>query len=234
MIILGILLSALCAYLLGSINSAILVSRIVAKDDVRNHGSGNAGMTNILRTYGKGPAAFTAVGDFAKGAVAVLVGRLIFHILGISDVDGGYVAGFFALLGHLFPLYFGFKGGKGVLTSAGVVFVIHPPVFFILAVIVIPTIFLVKIVSLGSLLAAVLCCLIWLALRFRREGRAILTALARPAALAVSWLCWAGLRGREDTPRGVRAAALAQAVLVAASTLTIKQHVLADAASGIR
>ena len=156
MIILGILLSALCAYLLGSINSAILVSRIVAKDDVRNHGSGNAGMTNILRTYGKGPAAFTAVGDFAKGAVAVLIGRLIFHILGISDVDGGYVAGFFALLGHLFPLYFGFKGGKGVLTSAGVVFVIHPPVFFILAVIVIPTIFLVKIVSLGSLLAAVL------------------------------------------------------------------------------
>ena len=156
MIVLGILLSALCAYLLGSINSAILVSYFYAKDDIRKHGSGNAGMTNILRTYGKGPAALTALGDFGKGAVAVLIGRLIFHILGIDDVDGGYAAGFFALVGHLFPLYFGFKGGKGVLTSSGVVFVIHPLIFFIIAVIVIPTMFITKIVSLGSLLAAIL------------------------------------------------------------------------------
>ena len=156
MIVLGILLSALCAYLLGSINSAILVSYFYAKDDIRKHGSGNAGMTNILRTYGKGPAALTALGDFGKGAIAVLIGRLIFHILGIDNVDGGYAAGFFALMGHLFPLYFGFKGGKGVLTSSGVVFVIHPLIFFVLACIVIPTMFITKIVSLGSLLAAVL------------------------------------------------------------------------------
>lgn len=156
MIVLGILLSALCAYLLGSINSAILVSHFYAKDDIRKYGSGNAGMTNILRTYGKVPAVFTALGDFGKGAIAVLIGRLIFHILGIDNVDGGYAAGFFALIGHLFPLYFGFKGGKGVLTSSGVVFVIHPLIFFVLACIVIPTMFITKIVSLGSLLAAVL------------------------------------------------------------------------------
>lgn len=156
MIVLGILLSALCAYLLGSINSAILVSKLYAGDDIRNHGSGNAGMTNVLRTYGKGPAALTAIGDFGKGALAVLIGRLIFHILGIENVDGGYVAGFFALLGHLFPIYFGFKGGKGVLTSSGVVLVLHPLMFFVLALIVIPTMFITKIVSLGSILAAVL------------------------------------------------------------------------------
>lgn len=156
MIVLGILLSALCAYLLGSINSAILVSTVVAGEDIRKHGSGNAGMTNILRTYGKLPAAFTAIGDFGKGAIAVLIGRLIFHILGIENVDGGYVAGLFAILGHLFPLYFGFKGGKGVLTSSGVVFVIHPLIFVILALIVIPTMFITRIVSLGSILAAVL------------------------------------------------------------------------------
>ena len=113
-------------------------------------------MTNILRTYGKGPAVFTALGDFGKGALAVLIGRLIFHILGLHDIDGGYAAGFFALLGHLFPLYFGFRGGKGVLTSSGVVLVIHPLIFIIIAVIVIPTMFITKIVSLGSLLAAVL------------------------------------------------------------------------------
>ena len=154
--ILYLLLTLVGAYLLGSIPSAVWIGKAFYGVDVREHGSGNAGMTNILRTYGKGPAALTALGDFGKGAIAVLIGRLIFHILGIDNVDGGYAAGFFALIGHLFPLYFGFKGGKGVLTSSGVVFVIHPLIFFVLACIVIPTMFITKIVSLGSLLAAVL------------------------------------------------------------------------------
>ena len=157
MMVLGLYLSALCAYLMGSINSAIIVSRIYAKEDIRTHGSGNAGMTNILRTYGKLPAAWTAVGDFAKGALAVLLGRLFFYILGVdAGFDVGFVAGFFALLGHLFPIYFGFRGGKGVLTSAGVIFVIHPLIFLLLAVIIIPIMFLTRIVSLGSVLGAVL------------------------------------------------------------------------------
>lgn len=157
MLFLGIVLSALCAYLMGSINSAIIVSQLYAKEDIRNYGSGNAGMTNMLRTYGKFPAAFTAVGDFAKGALAVLIGRLLFYILGIGGtLDGGFIAGFFALLGHLFPIYFGFRGGKGVLTSAGVILVIHPLIFLLLAVITIPIIFISRIVSLGSIFAAVL------------------------------------------------------------------------------
>ncbi len=156
MMLLGIVLAALCAYLMGSLNSAIIVSQLYAKEDIRNYGSGNAGMTNILRTYGKIPAAFTAVGDFAKGALAVLVARLIFYILGIEAFDGGFVAGFFALLGHLFPIYFGFRGGKGVMTSAGIIFVIHPLIFLTLGVIIIPIMFLTRIVSLGSVLGAVL------------------------------------------------------------------------------
>jgi len=156
MLFLGIVLSALCAYLMGSINNAIIVSQVYAKEDIRNYGSGNAGMTNVLRTYGKFPAAFTAVGDFAKGVLAVLLARLFFYILGIQSFDGGFVGGFFALLGHLFPVYFGFRGGKGVLTSAGVILVIHPLIFFILAVVIIPVIFLTRIVSLGSILAALL------------------------------------------------------------------------------
>ena len=78
-VILGIALVALIAYLLGSLSFAVIISKVLEKDDVRTHGSGNAGMTNMLRTYGKGPAALTLIGDFSKGVVAVLVLYLI-HI----------------------------------------------------------------------------------------------------------------------------------------------------------
>ena len=141
-------------YLLGSINSAVIVSRLVAKDDVRNHGSGNAGMTNILRTYGKGPAVLTGLGDFLKGVLAVLLGRLIFQWFDVSYLDAGYIAGVAALAGHLFPLYFGFRGGKGVLTSLGVLVVLNPFAFLMLIVIFVPFVFIVKIVSLASILGA--------------------------------------------------------------------------------
>ena len=125
-------MAALAAYLMGSINFAVLVSRIYAKDDVRRHGSGNAGMTNMLRTYGVGPAFFTGVGDFSKGALAVLVGRMIFQQLGVTAMDGGFVGAAFVLLGHLYPIFFHFKGGKGVLTSCGVILLLNPIVFCIL------------------------------------------------------------------------------------------------------
>lgn len=90
-----------------------------------NTGSKNAGMTNILRTYGKLPAFFTLLGDFFKGVLAVLVGRWIFSLMGVTAFDAGYLAGFFALLGHLYPVFFGFKGGKGVLTSLGIILVVN-------------------------------------------------------------------------------------------------------------
>ena len=106
------------AYLLGSVDTGILVSKFVYHDDVRNHGSGAAGMTNMLRTFGKKAAAMTATGDVLKGVLAVCIGRWLFHMLpadaGVSPYLGVYLAAIFAVLGHLYPLYFGFKGGKGL------------------------------------------------------------------------------------------------------------------------
>ena len=148
-------LAALAAYLMGSINFAVLVSRIYAKDDVRRHGSGNAGMTNMLRTYGVGPAFFTGVGDFSKGALAVLVGRMIFQQLGVTAMDGGFVGAAFVLLGHLYPIFFHFKGGKGVLTSCGVILLLNPIVFCILIGVYVPLAFITRIVSLASILGAI-------------------------------------------------------------------------------
>ncbi len=143
---------ALVSYLLGSVSFAVIVSRIGAKDDVRSHGSGNAGMTNILRSYGKKMAAFTAIGDFGKGVIAVALGRIIFSLAGIQGIDAGYIAGLFVILGHLYPLFFGFKGGKGVLTSLGAAVIVSPIPFLVIAGIAIPTVFAVKIVSLISVI----------------------------------------------------------------------------------
>ena len=80
--ILALLLAAVAAYLIGSINFAIIITRLFAKKDIRDYGSGNAGMTNVLRTLGKGPAVLVTLGDFCKGVAAVLVGRLILQLLG--------------------------------------------------------------------------------------------------------------------------------------------------------
>lgn len=153
-IVTGVLV-AVASYLLGSINFAVILSRCFAKDDVRTHGSGNAGMTNMLRTYGKRMALFTGIGDFSKGLIAVLLARLVLNYwLGIVEFDAGYIGGLSALIGHIFPIYFGFKGGKGVLTSLGIILVINPLAFFILAVIFVPLVFITRIVSLGSILGA--------------------------------------------------------------------------------
>ncbi len=153
--VLATVLAAAAAYLLGSVSFAVIVSRCLYHQDVRQFGSGNAGMTNILRTYGKKAAALTLAGDFLKGVVAVLVGRLIFAAFGVDLFDGAYVAGLFALLGHLYPVYFGFRGGKGILTSIGIIAVINPIVFAGLLVIGLPLIFITRMVSVGSLAGAV-------------------------------------------------------------------------------
>lgn len=153
--VLASILSAAAAYLLGSISFAIVVSKSLYHQDVRQFGSGNAGMTNILRTYGKKAAALTLAGDFLKGVAAVLISRLIFAAMGVTLFDGAYIGGLFAILGHLYPVYFGFRGGKGILTSIGIIAVINPLVFLGLLIIGLPLIFLTKIVSVGSLAGAV-------------------------------------------------------------------------------
>ena len=110
------------AYLLGSVDTGILVSKFVYHDDVRSHGSGAAGMTNMLRTFGKKAAALTAAGDVLKGVAAVCIGRWLFGFLpadaAVSPYLGVYLTAILAVVGHTKPIYFGFKGGKGVLHIA--------------------------------------------------------------------------------------------------------------------
>ena len=146
------------AYLLGSIVFGILISKHFCHDDVRTHGSGSAGMANMLRNYGKAAGAATAVGDVAKGAVAVILGRLIFAWMlpgtGIEPVCGAYLAGIFAVIGHTLPVYFGFKGGKGVLVCGGAILALQPLVFLALLVIFLIEFAITRIVSLGSIILA--------------------------------------------------------------------------------
>ena len=148
------------AYLLGSVDTGILVSKFVYHDDVRNHGSGAAGMTNMLRTFGKKAAAMTATGDVLKGVLAVCIGRWLFHMLpadaGVSPYLGVYLAAIFAVLGHLYPLYFGFKGGKGVLVGAGAALATEPLVCAVLLGIFLIEVAVTRVVSLGSIIIAAL------------------------------------------------------------------------------
>lgn len=152
-----LIISMIAAYLLGSVNFAVIITRLLAHKDIRDCGSGNAGMTNVLRTLGKGPAALTLLGDFSKGLFAVLIGRALFtFVAGQPDFFiGEYLCAFCGLLGHLFPLYFGFKGGKGILVSAGALIALSPLAFlFCLAAFLIFA-FSTQYVSVGSIAAAV-------------------------------------------------------------------------------
>ena len=155
-----IIVSIVAAYLLGSINSAILISTTVYRDDIRNHGSGNGGMTNMLRTFGKGAAGLTLLGDLLKTVLAIVITGLLLgfnYAAGISVGDGFcYIAGLFAVLGHIFPIYYGFKGGKGVLVTATMALVLAPVPFLILFLIFVIVVAASKYVSLGSVCGAVL------------------------------------------------------------------------------
>ena len=147
--------AALLGYLRGSVKSAVILSKLVYKKDIRLQGSGNAGMTNMQRIYGKKAALFTFLGDFCKGIVAVLLGRLLLGVFASASLHGACIAGAFAVIGHNWPLYFGFKGGKGVLTTFSVMIIIAPLPTLVAFGIFLITVILTKYVSLGSLLAAV-------------------------------------------------------------------------------
>lgn len=152
--ILALAAAALGGYLLGSFNFAILVCKLFFKEDVRSKGSGNAGMTNVLRNYGKKGAVLTLLGDVLKGILAVWVGRWAVMLLlpGVNPLYGAYIAAIAAILGHMFPLYFGFKGGKGVAVSGGVIIALQPLLALILVLVFLLVVFLSKMVSLGSII----------------------------------------------------------------------------------
>ncbi|MBO5009617.1 MAG: glycerol-3-phosphate 1-O-acyltransferase PlsY [Clostridia bacterium] len=147
------------SYLLGSVNSAIIISKAMFGDDIRTHGSGNAGLTNMLRTYGKAAAGLTLLGDMLKAVLSIIFAGIIFgfgYYSGISLSDFCYVAGLFAVIGHIFPIYYGFRGGKGVLATATVALVLTPIPFLILITLFIIIVAMSKYVSLGSVCVAVL------------------------------------------------------------------------------
>ncbi len=137
-------------YLLGSINFAVIISSKRYNDDVRTHGSGNAGMTNMMRTYGRRSAVLTLVGDALKAVVAALYGYFAFGLI------GAHMAGFFCVLGHLFPIFFNFKGGKGVATTAASMLMCNPVVFLIDLILFVLIVAIWRYISLASIMAALL------------------------------------------------------------------------------
>jgi len=153
--IFAVLLCAVAAYLLGSVNTAIILSSLKGKD-IRKEGSGNAGATNTLRVMGKKAAALVALFDGLKGVVAVLVARLICYVLSVDSPEPVYMSALCVMLGHIYPLYFGFKGGKGIMTTIAVVFMLDWRIGLILFVLCIAIMLITKYVSLGSCIGAAL------------------------------------------------------------------------------
>ena len=196
MLILAILISAVLSYLLGSFNSSILVVRLLKHQDIREFGSHNAGLTNTLRCFGKGCAALTLVGDLAKGIVAVLLSKGICELLGTgltaqNDVHFiGYIAGIFAILGHVFPIYYHFKGGKGVLVGVSVFLGIDWKVFLCLIVIFAVVLAISKYVSLGSIIAAACCPVVTFLFQFWQRGDLPLWYLWLNTGLAALMGAW--------------------------------------------
>ncbi|MBQ3068353.1 MAG: glycerol-3-phosphate 1-O-acyltransferase PlsY [Clostridia bacterium] len=156
---LPLLITAAVAYLLGSLDFAIILSKGLGKTDVREKGSGNAGATNMLRNHGVKMALATTVGDVGKAAVAVALAQyVIFPLMGcgVYATHGGYVAAVLVVIGHLFPVFFGFRGGKGVTTMFGSMVVLQPLTAWLCFLLYVIIIAVSKMVSLGSVSAAAL------------------------------------------------------------------------------
>ena len=136
------------AYFLGSINFAIYISKAAYHKDIREYGSKNAGMTNMMRTFGTKAAVVVLVGDIMKSVVSVALGMLL------CGIDVAYVAGVFCIIGHCFPVYYSFKGGKGFATAAGMVLAADPLVFFFCLIIFVLVVWGTKFISAGSILSA--------------------------------------------------------------------------------
>ncbi len=148
---------AIIAYLIGSINFSIIISKKVAGFDVRQKGSGNAGTTNVLRSVGKKAALITLICDILKGVVAIGIALLVGNI--VQNVDKALLvqlAGIFVVVGHTFPIFFGFKGGKGIATSLGILLMTNWQIGLICLVFALVLMAITRMVSVGSIAAAIL------------------------------------------------------------------------------
>ncbi len=157
--IIKLVIAVIIGYLLGSLNTSIIVGKLYGTD-IRKHGSGNAGTTNTLRTLGKAAAAMVLAGDILKGVIAYIIGNIVVNTipetitLNIAGI-GGMAGGIAAIAGHNWPVYFGFKGGKGVLTSISVVMMMDWKLGLILLGIFAVIVAVTRYVSLGSIVASV-------------------------------------------------------------------------------
>ena len=166
----------LLAYLLGSISFAVLLVRATTGRDIRAEGSGNAGATNVLRSHGKKLALLVALLDVAKGVVAVLLVRLV-----TADPRWAAAAGFAAILGHVFPIFYGFRGGKGVATAIGAFLALTPVALLVCLAVFLAIVAATRYVSLGSVVALAL--LPPIAGLFFHAPRAVVTAAGLTALL---------------------------------------------------
>ena len=156
--------TAIFAYFLGSLSPAIIITYAVTRKDIRTMGSGNAGFTNVLRSVGVGPAVATIIFDYLKGIIAVLVGWWIFANLTVTnDVSpieyehyGRYLAGMCVIIGHSFPIYYKFRGGKGVVTAHALMLVVDWRVFLLITATFLIIALTTKLISLGSTMGAAL------------------------------------------------------------------------------
>ena len=142
------LVCLLLGYLLGNVQFAVILSHFLYHDDVRHHGSGNAGATNMVRVFGLKGGALTFIGDFIKGATAVLIGR------SLGGPIGSYAMALGVVLGHDFPAFFKFKGGKGVASSIGVIWLLNPIIGAIATAVGVGMVIYTKFISVGSLTGA--------------------------------------------------------------------------------
>ncbi len=157
-----VLIVAVGSYLLGSLNAAVIISKLSGHGDIRKMGSGNAGTTNMLRSVGKAAAGLTLALDAFKCVVAIVPTRIWFTALcDMNGIDphianyGIYIAGFFCMLGHIFPLYFKFKGGKGVVTLATTIALLDGRVFLVCFGIFALIFFTTKMMSLCSIIGSI-------------------------------------------------------------------------------
>lgn len=165
----GILLVAILAYFCGCFNGAVIVSKYILRDDVRNHGSGNAGLTNFHRTFGGKLTAIVILADALKAVVAVLIGSgflsgafgvvenyvISAHVSGMWELFGKYWAALWCLLGHMFPCMFQFKGGKGVLSGGAIALMLDWRIALVVWVGFLLLVLLTRYVSLGSVWAGI-------------------------------------------------------------------------------
>ncbi|PWJ15153.1 glycerol-3-phosphate 1-O-acyltransferase PlsY [Ruminococcus flavefaciens] len=198
-VFLAIIAAAGLGYFLGSLNFSIIVVRMMTGRDIRDMGSKNAGLTNTLRCAGKSCALFTLLGDLLKGIIAVALARGLCHLLHAGLMPGndthyiGYIAGFFAILGHVFPIYYSFKGGKGVLVGAASFLAVDYKVFLALLAIFAVILALSKYVSLASIISTAYCPLATLLMSWLIDGYSfgrsfLYLIMSLPMAAMVIWM----------------------------------------------